>query len=246
MGRDPDFDRNPILQGAQLFELLGFLEFALGQLHELQQELAPKRIDPEVLVEVRQLQPLQRVAGLRIAHERHATAGKIQRRAVLREGDFHNVGIIEIGGGFEFARQGAHDAFRVGLHPGDELIDHLRTHQRLVALDVQHEVAIVRAGDLGDAVRAGGAIGRGEHGIAAKGLDGFEDAGIFGGDDDLVEAFGFGRLLVDALHERPARDHRQRLPRKPLRAEPRGNDPQRANLHGVPPRFIGRSVADRR
>src|SRR5208282_4823422 len=110
--RDQYLDRKAVLQRAQLLQLFSSFQFTLRQLHEFQQKLAAERINPQVLVEFREGQPLRRAGGLRIADVRNSAAGKVQRVAVPTDGDLYHVVVVEIGGGLQLARQRSHDARR--------------------------------------------------------------------------------------------------------------------------------------
>ena len=96
--------------------------------------------------------------------------------------------------------------------------------QRLVALDVDDDGIVGQAElpcGLGQTIRAGRMIGRGEAGRDAVRLDGGLDPRIVGRDDDARRA-GRHRALGDAHHHRLAGDVRQRLAGKARRRVARG------------------------
>ena len=82
------------------------------------------------------------------------------------------------------------------------------------------------------AVGAGRTRGIGQYRVAAEAFDGFQDAGVIGGDDDIVEPLGLSGLFVDALDERFTGDQGERFAGKALCAVAGGDNPESANLHG--------------
>ena len=63
-----------------------------------------------------------------------------------------------------------------------------RIDERLVALEIEDEIGVELAGDLGDAISAAGMIAAGADDVAAEALDRRGDARIIGRDDDLIGA----------------------------------------------------------
>ncbi len=87
----------------------------------------------------------------------------------------------------------------------DQRFDGGRLDERFVALQVDDEVGVEAAGDLGDAVGAAGVVAAGHLDAAAEALDGGDDARVVGGDDDRIDAAGLAGAFVDVLDEVLAR-----------------------------------------
>jgi hypothetical protein len=102
--------------------------------------------------------------------------------------------------------------------------DGLRQHQRLIALDIDDDLAPQGRGHLGETIRARQMVGARHHRRAAKTVHGIRDSLVVGCDDDGVDRRRVGRTAVDVFDHRAARDERERLPRKTSRVVPRGND----------------------
>ena len=77
----------------------------------------------------------------------------------------------------------------------EQQIEDGRLDERLVALEIEDQVGVELAGDLGDAVGAAGMIAARADDAAAKALDGRDDARIVRGDDDVVGTPAPGRRV---------------------------------------------------
>ena len=95
--------------------------------------------------------------------------------------------------------------------------DHRRVDQRLVALDVDDDVAVERRGHFGEAVGAAAVVGAGHHRHAAVGLDRVAHARVVGRDDDLGDPRRPPRLFDDADDHRQAAEVDQGLAGEPGR-----------------------------
>ena len=96
---------------------------------------------------------------------------------------------------------------------GSDLIDDSRRNQRLVALNIDHDGVrgqLQLSGHLGQAVGAGVVPRVGQQHLGTKGLAGFDDARVVGGDDHAAGGT-FLRLLPDMLDHGLAGDVLQRL-----------------------------------
>ena len=86
-----------------------------------------------------------------------------------------------------------------------------RLDERFVALEVDDDVGVEAAGDLGDAVGAAGVVAARHLDAAAEAVDGGDDARVVGGDDDGIDAAGLAGAFVDVLDEVLAGLAEQRL-----------------------------------
>src|SRR5207248_11233459 len=85
------------------------------------------------------------------------------------------------------------------LHHFHEKVQRLRLDERLVSLEVDHDVRIELAGDLGDAIRTAGVVVARHHDVAAKAVDRGDNTRVVGGDNDFAGAPRLQRPLVDVL-----------------------------------------------
>ena len=79
-----------------------------------------------------------------------------------------------------------------------------RIDQRLITLQINHDIDIQVLGDLGHAVGAAGVVGAGHHGLAAEGDDGVDDPRVVRGDDHPREPGGLPGGGDDVANERRA------------------------------------------
>ena len=77
----------------------------------------------------------------------------------------------------------------------EQQIEVARVDERFVALEIDDQVGVELAGNLGDAVGAAGMIAARADDVAAEALDGRDDARIVGGDDDVIGALRPGRRV---------------------------------------------------
>ena len=137
--------------------------------------------------------------GGSIAEPGDGRAGEIESVFVKIEDRFYDVGIEDIGWGFY---GGGHAGDRGGSifeECADGGVDDFGFEKGFVALDVDENLAIGVSGDFGYALGAGAMLGAGHAGFATESFDGFDDAGVVGGDDDAGGELGKFGAFVDAL-----------------------------------------------
>ena len=123
----------------------------------------------------------------------------------------------------------------------------MRADERLVALNLDDDVEVVRAGTFarrrrapGDEKAVGlraslgsvGALARGSNDAPAEGFDGVDDAVVVGGDAAVVDALGALGGFVREAHEGLAANLREGLAREALAVESRGDHGEDATLSG--------------
>ena len=91
----------------------------------------------------------------------------------------------------------------------DRDVDRVGRNHRLVALDIDDEVALELGGDFGQPVAAGFVRRASHHRSAAEATDGVGDALVVGRHEDDVHAAGFSRSAHDVFDHRPAVNERQ-------------------------------------
>jgi hypothetical protein len=192
VGGDDDLDAMSVFEGAELLEVFGELEWSPGELGIAEEEVAAESVEAEM--KIGGGGPL---AGL--AEVGDGGAGEIEGIAVVVEDDLDCGRVLVFFFGANGCGESRHFEVRVFEERGRHLVNHVGMKERLVSLDVDDDFGFEAAGDLRDAVGAGGAVGAGHDGLAAEGLDGAADAVIIGGDDDGGGAFGSGGALPDVL-----------------------------------------------
>ena len=172
-----DLDAKAPLQRAQLLELLRLLERRRREPGEAEQEVAPVRVQPDVLV-------AERAAGASaVAMVGQRAAREVERVAVAVGDHLHHVRVRRApracGSAVLIVAIGS---AAVGAQRRDRRLDHRRVEQRQVALHVDDHVGVERARHLGDAVGAGAVRAAGHHHVAAEAAHRGADALVVGGD----------------------------------------------------------------
>jgi hypothetical protein len=116
-----------------------------------------------------------------------------------------------------------------------EQIDVPGIHLRLVALDVDHDVAREPLDRLGHAIRPAPVLRRGHHRLAAGLPHRVRDARVVGGHDDPFRAPREPGLPQDVDHERQSGLAEQGLAGQPGGAVARGDDEERHGGRIGPP-----------
>ena len=104
------------------------------------------------------------------------------------------------------------------------LLDHLRLDERLVALDVDDDLAGESRGHFRDAIGAGAMRPRASSARCRRSFDRRRDPLVVGGDDDRIDAARRGGAAIDVLDHRTAGDVSERLARKTGRVVSGGDD----------------------
>ena len=140
------------------------------------------------------------------------------------DGDLDHVRVAPRGGVPEGAPQGRDGRRGVGGGGRDGRVDGLGPDERLVALHVDHQRAVERLGDLGEAVGARLVIGPGHADPASERGHRPRDPVVVGRHEDGVDRAGVRRVPIDVLDQGAPADVRQRLARQPGRRMAGGND----------------------
>ncbi len=145
-----------------------------------------KRSIPRVAVTVQGDRGTREVEGALAGVDDHLDAGGVAEDGLVEDGrgesGHRHVGMIK--------------------EHGYRAVDGFAGEFRLVALDIDDDTGLGNcAGDLGNAVGAGGVIGAGQEGSSAEGLDGGGDTWVVRSDDDVVETTGVASGLDDMLDE---------------------------------------------
>ena len=218
-----DDDVQAILEEAKLLEALGAFECAGGQGGEGVERGLAISVEADVL-------PVLRCGIGRVAVVGDGGAGEVEGAAIGCGDDLDGVGIGDVLRGAEDFEGGD-----VGVRVGEgmeERGDVFGTEQRLVALDVDVDVGIVKLRDGVDAVSAAGEIGGGElHGAVELMAEGDDFVGV-GGDQDAVELRAGARGFNHPREQRLAGDLTQHLARQAGGGEAGRNDAEDAEGSG--------------
>jgi hypothetical protein len=228
-----DADFPAVFEPAELFELLDFFEFALGQGGIFKQGVALEDVESEVL-------PIFHVdLLLGVADPGDRRAGKIEAVAFEIENRFHDVGIHDVAGVADGRGDGGDLGGGLFEERGDGGVDGGWIDERFVALDVDEDVAFLVRGDFGDSFGAGAVVGAGHAGFPTEGANGVDDALIVGGNDDVMDGLGLLGALVDALDHRLASQRNKRLAGQARGSVTRGNDHYDSWFVGTHRNFLG-------
>jgi hypothetical protein len=162
-------DTPAIFEPAELFELLGFFQFALGKGGIFEQGIALEGIETEVLP----IGDVELLLG--IANPGNGRAGEIEGVVVEVENGFDHVGIHDVCRMSNHGHDGGDLGGRIveeGAHSG---VDGEWVDEGLVALNIDENVPRFVDGDFGDPLGARAVVGAGHAGQPAKGLDGIEN-----------------------------------------------------------------------
>ena len=191
------------------------LEQSLSGCGELEQELAPEYIDADMLHN-----ESQRLSGHLLRRQPEVWdrgAGKVESRAPTIRNHLDDVR-IEVLLDIEHLTAKRGDARPIIEEQSrDAVIDHLRFKQRLIALNVGDDFHVELRRHLGDTVGAGAVSGIGHHRLAAKRLDGIDDAAVICGDDRGFDGVGGIHPFVNVLDHGLAGNHRQGFAGQALR-----------------------------
>ena len=182
----------------------------------------------------------RRPAAARIAHVRNRRPRKIQRVAAAIDGDFDDVGVLQLSRIGDPVIQRRDIDVRIGGERRDRFVDRPRVDQRLVALYADNDVAVERRRHFRDAVGAARMVGARQTHLATESADGGRDAQIVGGDDDARHQTRLRRPPVDVFDHRTTVDVGERFSGEPCRAESGGDDGDRLER-----RMIDRSASRR-
>src|SRR5262249_25063430 len=110
--------------------------------------------------------------GLTIANKGNGTAAEVQSVSLIVANDFHAVWTAPLFLGVEGASQRRHAGGRVVCQHADEQIECGGVDERFVALEVDDDVIVEPARNLGDAIGSAGMIATSEHHPSAKAVHG--------------------------------------------------------------------------
>ena len=188
----------PVFEPAELFELLDFFEFALGQGRVLEQGIALEDVKPQMF-------PVFDVDFLLgVADPGNRRAGEIEAVAFEIENRFHDVGVHDVPGVADGRGDGGDLGGGLFEEGGDGGVNRSWIDERFVTLNVDEDVACLMRRDFGDAFGACAVVGASHAGFTAEGANGVDDALIVGGDDDVMDRLGLLGALVNALDHRLA------------------------------------------
>ena len=212
-----DLDAVAVLHRLELLEGLGERKGCIGKGDILEQEILAEAEHADMLVHGM----VFAVAGVgyRCAGEQHGIALDI-------DDDLDRTGIVDARFVGNAVATGGHDLLLVGDERDDHFVDNLGNQQRLVTLDIQHIVAMVRTDNLGDTVATGHVFARGHDNLAPEGGDRVEDALVVGGDHEVVQQRGQRGDLIHALDHGFATDIAQGLSGQSGRIVADRNHPQ--------------------
>ena len=132
-------------------------------------------------------------------------AGEVEGAAAAIAHHLDQVGRGRVVVGGERPAQRGHLLGAIGEQRRDQQVEGRRIDQRLVALDVDDDVAGQIGDELGQAIGAGAVVGAGQAGDAAEAFDGVDDPLVVGGDDHRVDVRP-GGAPIDVLDHRAAGD----------------------------------------
>jgi hypothetical protein len=139
------------------------------------------------------------------------------------EDDLDDVGIEKIFRRFERPSERGHLQARVFAEGLGDFPYHLRRHEQLVALHVDHDAGGEILRGLGDALGSRFVVRGREKGLSSERLDNIQDARVVRGDEDFALP-PLGEAFPHAADEGLSRDGDKGFPWQALRAVARGND----------------------
>ncbi len=238
-------ERQAVLERTQLLELLAQLERPGGELRELEQRTDAIGVDADVPPRTAEVALAREARRRTVAIPGNRRAAEVERPAGRIGHDLHRVGIEQLLHREDRGRERADGRLGARLEERGDLRDERRGNERLIALDIDHDVLArpaACAGDLGDAIGAGGVTRGGEHRLGAEGARGADDPLIVGGDQHLARSRTLG-TLVHPLHHGLARDRPQHLSGEPRRGMTRRNDDPEHVAPGLQRSSSGSSAA---
>ncbi len=149
---------------------------------------------------------------------------KYKREAAAVDHHFGDVRIVELGDVQDAPIQRGHRHRRIGRERCDHFVDRARIDERLVALDIDDNVAVERLHDFREAVGTGLVGELGQFDPSAEIVDTRRDAQIVGRDDHLRHCFRRFGASIHVLDHRPAVEIGERLARESSRRVPCGDD----------------------
>lgn len=214
-----DPEGESVFEDAELFERFGEFEGGGGEFGELEEKGAPVGVQPNVF---------EGGLGGGVSREGDEGAGEIEGVAVAIDDDLDDAGF-----GCGFRMRGAlhergHGKRWVVEERLNGFVDHACVDERLVALDVDDDVAVDVLDGLGEPIRAAGMVGGGHDGAAAGGRDGAGDPVVVGGDEDVIEGIGEPASFEDALDHGFPGDLEHGFAGEPGRGEAGGDEAEDA------------------
>src|SRR5437879_8348155 len=176
-------ERRAGLGRTQLREVLARLERPGGELRELEQRTDAIGVDADVPPRTAEVALAREARRRTVAIPGNRRAAEVERPAGRIGHDLHRVGIEQLLHREDRGRERADGRLGARLEERGDLRDERRGNERLVALDIDHDVLArpaACAGDLGDAIGDGGVTRGGEHRLGAEGARGAEAPLIFG------------------------------------------------------------------
>jgi hypothetical protein len=153
--------------------------------------------------------------------------------AVAIDDDLRHVRVGQFGRIGDAPPQRAHRQRGVVRERRHRLIDHARLDQRLVALNVDDEIAVERGRDFGEPIGAARVRRRRQPDGAAKPLDRPHDALVVGCDDHRGQRARRRRAAIHVLDHRPSVDVGERFSGETRRLIPCGDDGDCGELNGI-------------
>jgi hypothetical protein len=188
-----DADTPAIFEPAKLLELLNFFEFTLGKSGIFEQCVALKDVKAEVL-------PILYVQFLLgVANPGNGSARKIEGIFVEIENGFDDVGIQDVVGVADGRGDRGDLRRRIFQKAGDGGVNAERVDERLVALDIDEDVARFVCGNFGDTLGAGTMIGASHASAAAERLDRIDNPLVIRGYQHFMDSLGPFGPFVDVL-----------------------------------------------
>lgn len=226
-----DRDAMAVPEPAQLFELLGLLDWADRPADKFTKRICTKRIDSDVpigdgLAITGTGQMDLRERGPEIALIRNWSARKVQRKSRSIADYFYNVRALQMLGIQHRCGSGGHSRSGVQCQCSGDLTNQRRCNQGLIALNIDDALrwrGVETLCHLSDAIGAALMIGPCEDCFNATRGAGIMDLLIIGGDNHTACAAGL-RALCHTDHHGPAADIGQRLIRQTRRSTPCRND----------------------
>ena len=188
-----DADAEAVVEEAELFELLGILAFARGQLGNFAEGGGGEGVEADVFVEC--------FGGGGVAVVRDLAAGEVEGVSFVVADNLRDLGIGGVVGIGDFLFESPQVAVVIGRL--EEVADHLFVDEGFIALPIDPNVGVdeVFFEKLDEAFGAVGAAFGGHDRSAAEGLD--ELRGFLGvdGEDDFVEEGNFARGVPDPFEK---------------------------------------------
>ncbi len=175
----------------------------------LEQKFTPLDVQTDMFQWNRLVGPAGRVADVR-----NGRAGKVQGIAESVGHDLDDMRIAHVVGRAETPAERGHVQRRVVAKRFDGFVDGGRLDERLVALQIDDQVAVQRFGNFGDSIGAGCVRRFRQTHIAAKFCHRVGDALVIGGHQHGVDIARRSGAPVDVLDHRSPRDVGERLSRK--------------------------------